>query len=69
MRNWSSTSLLLFEIEANRFLYGMLRAIVATMMDVGREKMAVEDFKTILEMEKRSFASMSAPECGPFWRK
>lgn len=65
-RIWRPASFLLFEIEANRFLHGMVRAIVGTLMDVGRKKMTVEDFKTIMGMDKRSFASMSAPACGLF---
>jgi tRNA pseudouridine38-40 synthase len=64
--NWSSLPLLIFEIEANRFLHGMVRAIVGTLMDVGRGKITVEEFGAIIEMEKRSFASMSAPACGLF---
>lgn len=62
----SPSSFLLFEIEANRFLHGMVRAVVGTIIDVGRGKITIEDFKTIVKMEKRSFASMSAPACGLF---
>ena len=62
----SPTSFLLFEIEANRFLHGMVRAIVGTLIDVGRGKIAVGDLQEILNSEKRSLASMSAPACGLF---
>jgi tRNA pseudouridine38-40 synthase len=55
-----------FRIEANRFLHGMVRAIVGTLVDVGRGKISIDDFKRIIEMEKRSYASMSAPACGLF---
>jgi tRNA pseudouridine38-40 synthase len=55
---------LLFQIEADRFLHGMARAIVGTLIDVGRGKISVKDFKKILISENRSMASMSAPACG-----
>ncbi len=55
-----------FEIEANRFLHGMVRAIVGTLVDVGRGKISIDDFRRIIDMEKRSYASMSAPACGLF---
>lgn len=55
-----------FRIEANRFLHGMVRAIVGTLVDVGRGKISIDDFKRIIDMEKRSYASMSAPACGLF---
>ncbi|MCL4539475.1 MAG: tRNA pseudouridine(38-40) synthase TruA [Bacteroidetes bacterium] len=59
-------SFLLFEIEANRFLHGMVRAIVGTLIDVGRGKLTVEEFHGILKSEDRKAASMSAPACGLF---
>jgi tRNA pseudouridine38-40 synthase len=57
---------LCFEIEANRFLHGMVRAIVGTLVDVGRGKISIEDFKRIIEVESRSYASVSVPACGLF---
>ena len=59
-------SVLRFEIEANRFLHGMVRAIVGTLIDVGRGKLTVEEFHEILKSEDRKAASMSAPACGLF---
>jgi tRNA pseudouridine38-40 synthase len=53
-----------FVIESNRFLHGMVRAIVGTLIDVGRGKISVEEFEEIVLLQKRSFASMSAPACG-----
>jgi len=55
-----------FEIKANRFLHGMVRAVVGTLVDVGRGKISVEEFKRITSSECRSYASMSAPACGLF---
>ncbi len=60
------SSFFLFEIEANRFLHGMVRAIAGTLIDVGRGKISVTDFRKILKAEKRALASMSAPACGLF---
>ncbi len=57
---------LVFQIEASRFLHGMVRAIVGTLVDVGREKISVKDFKRIIESEDRSYAAMSAPPGGLF---
>ncbi len=55
-----------FQIEANRFLHGMVRAIVGTLLDVGRGKLSVEGFKDILRSQDRRAASMSAPARGLF---
>lgn len=60
------SSCFLFEIEANRFLHGMVRAIVGTLVDVGRGRITASDFRKILRSEKRALASMSAPACGLF---
>jgi tRNA pseudouridine38-40 synthase len=38
-----------FEVTANRFLRGMVRLLVGTMMLVGRNKMSVADFRDLLE--------------------
>ncbi len=56
--------ILSFSIEANRFLHGMVRAIVGTMVDVGRGKISDEDFRRIVGSEDRTRASMSAPAKG-----
>lgn len=60
---------LIFTIEANRFLRGMVRAIVGTLLDVGRGKLMVKDFKEILEAKDRSKASGAAPARGLFLNK
>jgi tRNA pseudouridine38-40 synthase len=51
----------LFKIKANRFLRGMVRAIVGTLLMVGRNKITVEDFKKIIEAKDRSRAGENAP--------
>lgn len=53
-----------FEIKADRFLRNMVRSIVGTLVDVGREKISLTEFKTIIEKRDRKFASGSAPAQG-----
>lgn len=49
-----------FEIEADRFLRNMVRAIVGTLLMVGRGKISVEGFREIIEKKQRSEAGDSA---------
>ncbi len=51
----------LFKITANRFLRGMVRAIVGTLLQVGRNKISIEEFRTIIEAKNRSKAGENAP--------
>ncbi len=53
-----------FTVRGNRFLHGMVRALVGTMVDVGRGYITVEDFLGILETKDRTEAGMSAPAKG-----
>jgi tRNA pseudouridine38-40 synthase len=48
-----------FKITANRFLQNMVRAIVGTLLEVGKGKMSLEEFKIIIENKNRSDAGMS----------
>ena len=54
-------SLIKFEIKANRFLRGMVRALVGTMLEVGKGNLAVEDFQKIIESRDRKKAGTNAP--------
>jgi tRNA pseudouridine38-40 synthase len=56
--------LLLFNIEANRFLRNMVRAIVGTLIDVGRDKNDLNELREIIETRNRSAAGASVPACG-----
>ena len=56
--------LIVFRIEANRFLHGMVRSLVGTMIDIGRGKISVDDFINILNSGRREEASQSAPARG-----
>lgn len=57
---------LIFRIKADRFLRNMVRAIVGTLLDVGLNKLSVEDFCKIIEVGNRGAAGASAPAKGLF---
>ena len=57
---------LTFHISANRFLRNMVRAIVGTLIDVGLDKISIDDFKKIIESKNRSNAGVSVPAKGLF---
>lgn len=53
-----------FNIQANRFLRGMVRAIVGTLLDVGTGKISVENFAKIIDAQDRTLAGRSVDACG-----
>lgn len=55
-----------FEIQADRFLRNMVRAIVGTLMMVGRGDCTVQDFRDIIEKKDRCAAGDSVPARGLF---
>ncbi|MAP55380.1 tRNA pseudouridine(38-40) synthase TruA [Altibacter sp.] len=57
---------LVFTIVADRFLRNMVRAIVGTLLEVGFEKITLDDFHTILKSKDRTKAGASAPAHGLF---
>lgn len=59
-------SALVFTIKANRFLRNMVRAIVGTLLDVGRGKLSLEEFTKIVGSKNRCSAGSSAPAHGLF---
>lgn len=50
-----------FEITANRFLRNMVRAVVGTLIDVGRGRLTLSDFRKVIEGKKRTEAGESMP--------
>ena len=50
-----------FEISADRFLRNMVRAVVGTLIDVGRSRLSIEDFRGVIEGRKRTAAGESMP--------
>lgn len=61
-----SGGMLVFTITADRFLRNMVRAIVGTMVDLGRGKITAEDFDRIIRSKDRGNAGKSAPAEGLF---
>ena len=60
---------LIFTITANRFLRNMVRAIVGTLLLVGKGKLSVQDFQDIIEQKDRCKAGDSAPAHALFLEK
>lgn len=58
-----------FTISADRFLRNMVRAIVGTLLEVGRGKMSVQHFCEIIEKKDRCSAGTSAPPQGLYLYK
>lgn len=61
-----SDGVLRFTICADRFLRNMVRAIVGTLVDVGRGRYTVEQFEDIIRSKDLSRSSAGAPACGLF---
>lgn len=61
--------LLVFKITANRFLRGMVRAIVGTLLEIGTGKIAASDFEKIILLKDRKYAKFAAPPEGLFLTK
>jgi tRNA pseudouridine38-40 synthase len=61
--------LLIFTISANRFLRNMVRAIVGTLLKVGKGKMTIDEFRKVIESKNRSNAGLSAHADGLYLTK
>ncbi len=57
---------LLYKVKANRFLRGMVKGLVGTMLQVGRGKISVAQFTDIILSKDCSKADFSAPSHGLF---
>lgn len=60
---------LIFRISANRFLRGMVRAIVGTLLDVGTGKISRQDFVSIIQSKDRKKAGANVPAYGLYLEK
>ncbi len=56
----------IFHITANRFLRGMVRAIVGTLLEVGAEKMTLSSFHDMIQRKDRSLAGPNVAAKGLF---
>lgn len=61
--------LLIFQITANRFLRGMVRAVVGTLLDVGSKKISIKEFQAIIQSKDRKKAGMNVPAEGLYLTK
>jgi len=65
----SRDGLIRIEIEANGFLKQMVRAIVGTLIEVGKGKITSDEFRKILLLKDRTKAGPTAPAQGLFLKK
>lgn len=59
-------SKLVFTITANRFLRNMVRAIMGTLLEIGKGRLPIDDMSKIIESKDRSKAGFSVPAHGLF---
>lgn len=65
--NWSlRQDCLVYRVRANRFLRGMVRALVATMLQVARGTCTIEELQQIVNAKDCTRASFAAPAHGLF---
>ncbi len=57
---------LIYKVKANRFLRGMVKGLVGTMLKVGRGIISIEDFRKIIEEKNSNNACFSVPGHGLF---
>ncbi len=63
--NWENNCLV-YRVTANRFLRGMVRALTATMLKVGRNKLSLAEFRAVIEAKDCTRASFAVPSHGLF---
>ena len=57
---------LVYHVKANRFLRGMVRGLVGTMLQVGRGKLSLAGLVNVLQQKDNTLADFSAPGHGLF---
>lgn len=57
---------LVYQVGANRFLRGMVRALTATMLKVGRSNLSINEFRNIIEARNFNKAFFAVPAHGLF---
>lgn len=57
---------LVYHVKANRFLRGMVRGLTGTMLQVGRRKITIRQFRDIIKARDCSKADFSVPGHGLF---
>ena len=56
--------LIFIEVEADGFLYNMVRNIAGTLIEIGRGKMPKGTMSRLLKIKDRTYAGPTAPACG-----
>lgn len=65
--NWQNTAEgIVFIVKADRFLRNMVRALVGTILEVGLNKIDLNEFRQIIENKNRNEAGLSVPAHGLF---
>jgi tRNA pseudouridine38-40 synthase len=57
---------LVYNVKGDRFLRGMVRALTATMLKIGRGNITLTEFKKIIEAKDCTLASFASPSHGLF---
>lgn len=58
-----------YKVKSNRFLRGMVRGLTGTMLQVGRNKISIEEFINIIKAKDCTKADFSVPPQGLFLQK
>lgn len=64
-----SDSIVTFTVEADGFLYNMVRIMTGTLLRVAQGKLLPEDIPAIIEKRNRQYAGPTAPACGLYLNK
>ena len=65
--NWKETSgLVIFKIEADRFLHGMVRTIIGTLLKAAKENLGTDFLKDVFNLRDRESAGEAVPAKGLF---
>ena len=60
----ASTNVIEFRIAANGFLRYMVRSIMGTLLEIGRDEIDADQIRTALVTRERDLAGQTAPACG-----
>jgi tRNA pseudouridine38-40 synthase len=61
---WQEDDFIYVEVEASGFLYGMMRLLVGTLVEVGRKRQSVNEFTQVWQQQRRSEIRYAAPPQG-----
>lgn len=61
---YTNADCLTFHIKANRFLWGMVRTIVGTMLGIGQGRLSLDHFEQVILARDRTVAGRAAPANG-----